>query len=115
MVAEVAFKSIQSFDSNELTKDEIRLFAGDKKIWSGSMNQGDFVDLRHLDPLFFRDSINLQIWEEDRWEPWPLPDIDKDDFLGQNTVHEFQEPGGAFALDFYGSGAHYQIVLDVLA
>lgn len=112
--AELDLLSITDIDQNEYTNDEIRIHAGSENVWSGSMHQGQTVDLSGLKNITIAsgDYVNVSVWEGDDWEPWPLPNIDPDDFLGSHTVHSGAvKPGDSplhLTLDFTQDG-HYQI------
>src|SRR4051812_5612618 len=86
--AELDLQSITCIDQNELTSDEIRVQVGANTLWSGDMSQGQTVDLSGLNNITIApdDYRDIQVWEGDDWEPWPLPNIDPDDFLGSQRV-----------------------------
>jgi hypothetical protein len=113
---DLEFQSIRCLDDNETTEDEIRIQVGSNTIWSGDMNQGETENLGGLDPvsILWGDYRDVHVWEGDDWEPWPLPDIDPDDFLGTERVTtDWVNPGDdphRVTLDFNaGSDGHYQI------
>jgi hypothetical protein len=115
--AELDLKSITCIDQNEITSDEARIHVGSKTFWSGSMSQGQTVDLSGLDNITIgkNDYVDIRVWEGDDWEPWPMPNIDPDDLLGHKQVYSnWVEPGGSdlhFSLNFGGDG---QYVIDAV-
>jgi len=109
-MAALKIQSLECIDQNETTQDEPYLNFNGTKIWSGDMDQGDTVNLSHLGPFLFDGSADLSLFEEDN-PGFPL--FDRNDHVGTVTIHDYDAPGGNFAIDFNLDG-HYRALVDVL-
>jgi len=109
MAVALQLKSIECIDQNEFSTDEPYLNFNGSKIWSGNMTQGQTADLSWMAPIQFNGSATLSLFEDDPgW--WGF---DKDDYLGTETVYDWQHPGGSFTLTFDDDGI-YKVTVDVL-
>jgi hypothetical protein len=89
-------------------EDEPYLMAGHKKVWNGRMKKGDIEDLAGVNPISFKESIRVELWEKD-----PNYVSDKDDQLGNITVYASQMGAGEISNLFKRRKARYTLTFKV--
>ena len=68
----------------------------DKRL---AMSTGDYFDLEGYVSIQFSESIKIELWDDDTWDP--------DDFLGSNTIDCSYDADGV--VRFKEDGANYKL------
>jgi hypothetical protein len=88
-------------------EDEPYLLAGNKRIWSGRMAVNDFEDLTGLEPVSFKNSIRVELWDRDPGY------TGEDDKLGHLSIQAFQAGLGELTHEFRRKKAKYTLTYKV--
>ncbi len=96
----------RSMDMTE--EDEPYLLADHKRVWDGRrMNINDVADLSGIDPISFKDSILIELWDRDAgYDP-------DDDQIGRLNIQAFQSGLGELTHEFKRKNARYTLTYKV--
>lgn len=104
-MAKLKLLDIRCIRNQEYGGDEPYLKVRSNKVWSSNdMKAGMVVSLRSLQPIAFKEEIEVTLMEADF----------RDDCLGTATVTADAVGQGQQEINFQESGAHYQLIYEVL-
>jgi hypothetical protein len=96
---------IRCIRNQEMGGDEPYLKVRNNKVWSSEdMKAGMVVSLRSLQPIAFKEEIDVTLMEKD----W------RDDCLGTGTITSDALGQGQQEINFTEEGAHYQLIYEVI-
>lgn len=105
-MAKLKLLDIRCIKNQEIGGDEPYLKVRSTKVWSSDdMKAGAVVSLRSVQPITFKDEIEVTLMEKDF----------RDDCLGAHTATSDQIGQGQQEANFTDCGAHYQLIYEVLA
>ena len=89
-------------------EDEPYIIAGNKRVWSGRMGVDDVEDLTGVEPISFKNSIRVELWDRDSGYV-----LGEDDPLGNVTIQAFQSELGELSHQFRRKKAKYTLTYKV--
>ena len=96
---------IRCLRNQERGGDEPYMKVRNNKVWSSDdMKAGRVVSLRSLQPIAFKEEIDVTLMEKD----W------RDDCLGTGTITSDALGQGQQEINFTEEGAHYQLIYEVI-
>lgn len=105
-MAKLKLLDIRCIKNQEIGGDEPYLKVRSNKVWSSNdMKAGNVVSLRSIQPISFKDEIEVTLMEKDF----------RDDCLGTATVSSDSIGQGQQEINFEECGAHYQLIYEVIA
>jgi hypothetical protein len=105
-MAKLKLLDIRCLRNQEMGGDEPYLKVRNNKVWSSNdMKAGAVVSLRSIQPIAFKEEIDVTLMEKDF----------RDDCLGTGTVTADAVGQGQQEINFEEEGAHYQLIYEVIA
>lgn len=105
-MAKLKLLDIRCIRNQEIGGDEPYLKVRNNKVWSSNdMKAGNVVSLRSIQPISFKEEIDVTLMEADF----------RDDCLGTGTITSDEVGQGQREINFTEEGAHYQLIYEVLA
>lgn len=105
-MARLKLLDIRCIKNQEVGGDEPYLKVRSTKVWSSDdMKAGMVVSLRSVQPITFKDEVEVTLMEKDF----------RDDCLGKHTITSDAIGQGQQEINFDEEGAHYQLIYEVIA